>query len=313
MTRAIVIDTDPGIDDAMAILYAAAHPGLDLLGLTTVFGNVPVATATRNALVLAGLTGRRIPVAEGAARPMVRATPPYPEHVHGPEGLGDIAPAAPRAAPDHRPAPRFLADATAARPGEVTICAIGPLTNLAEALALDPAIAGRTAGVIVMGGAVECPGNATPHAETNIWCDPHAAAAVLAAEWPVTLVGLDVTTRVTCSSADFAGLAARAPRTGGFLARAAQFYLRFHRARHGVDACRMHDPTALVALTDPDLFRFRDCPVRVVIDGPEAGRTVPDEAAATPPVRVALDVNADAARARFLEVTGTADARPGPG
>ena len=307
MTRPIVIDTDPGIDDAMAILYAAAHPGLELIGLTTVFGNVPVATATRNALVLAELAGRAMPVAEGAARPMVRAAPAYPDHVHGPEGLGDIAPAPPAAAPDHRPAARFLADVTAARPGEVTLCAIGPLTNLAEALALDPAIADRTAGVVVMGGAIECRGNATPHAETNIWCDPHAAAAVFAADWPVTLVGLDVTTRVTCSATDFAALAARAPRTGGFLARAAQFYLRFHRRQHGLDACHMHDPAALVALTDPGLFGFRVAPLRVTLDGPEAGRTVPDEAAATPPVRLALEVDAEAVRARFLDVIGGSD------
>ena len=313
MSRPVIIDTDPGVDDAMAVLYAAAHPGLDLVGLTTVFGNVPVTTATRNALVLAGLTGRAIPVAEGAARPMARPAPAYPDHVHGPEGLGDMAPHAPHARPDDRPAARFLVDATAARPGAVTLCAIGPLTNLAEALALDPSIAGRTAGVVVMGGAVECPGNATPHAETNIWCDPHAAEAVLGADWPVTMVGLDVTTRVTCSAADLAHLAARSPRIGGFLSRAAQFYIRFHRAKHGLDGCHMHDPAALVALTDPGLFRFREAPVRVTLAGDAMGRTVADETAGTPPVRIALDAEADAVRARFLEIAGAADARLTPG
>ncbi len=309
----IIIDTDPGIDDAMAILYAAAHPGLALAGLTTVFGNVPVTTATRNAQVLADLAGGAVPVAEGAARPMVRPAPPYPDHVHGPEGLGDIAPEAPHQRPDHRPAARFLADVTAARPGEVTICAIGPLRNLAEALALDPGIAARVAGVVVMGGAINCPGNATADAETNIWCDPHAAAAVLAADWPVTLVGLDVTTRVTCSSADFAELASRSPRVGGFLARAAQFYLRFHRTKHGLDGCHLHDPAALIALTDPGLFRFSGTPVCVTLDGPAAGRTEADDTAATPSVGIALDADIEAVRARFLAVAGEADARLGRG
>lgn len=310
--RRLVIDTDPGVDDAMAILYAAAHPELELLGLSTVFGNVPVTTATRNALTLAALTGRALPVAEGAARPLVRPPPPCPEHVHGAGGLGDLAPDAPAARPDHRPAARFLADLTAAHPGEVVICAIGPLTNLAEALALDPGIAGRTAGVVIMGGAIDCPGNATREAETNIWCDPHAAAAVLGADWPVTLVGLDVTTRVVCTSADFAALAARAPRIGGFISRAAQFYIRFHRQRHGLDGCHMHDPAALVALTDPGLFRLRTAPVRVTLEGPAAGRTAADPEAGTPPVRICLDAETGAVRARFLEVVGAADARLRP-
>jgi len=307
MTRTkLIIDTDPGIDDAMAIFYAAAHPGLDLIGLTTVFGNVPVATATRNALFLAEMAGLAIPVAEGAAAPLVQLLPPHPDFVHGVEGFGDLPPVRPAGRADPRPAARFLAETAAAHPGAVTICAIGPLTNLAAALALDPGFAGNVARVVVMGGAVACPGNATPEAEANIWNDPHAAAAVLGADWPVTLVGLDVTRQVTCTAEDFAGLARAAPVTGVFLDRAVQLYLGFHRARHGLDGCAMHDPTAVIEITDPGLFETRAAPLAVTLEGEAAGRT--RFAPAGPAVRVCVDVDAAEVRARFLEVTGKADA-----
>jgi inosine-uridine nucleoside N-ribohydrolase len=306
MTRTrLIIDTDPGVDDAMAILYAAAHPGLELIGLSTVFGNVPVATATRNALFLAEMAGLAIPVAEGAAAPLVRPLPPHPAFIHGVEGFGALPPVRPAGRADPRPAARYLAETAAAHPGEVTICAIGPLTNLAAALALDPALAGNVARVVVMGGAVACPGNVNAEAEANIFCDPHAAAAVLEAGWPVTLVGLDITRQVKCTASDFAALARAAPVTGGFLDRAVQLYLDFHRQRHGIDGCTMHDPTAVIEITDPGLFETRAAPVAVTLEGAAAGRT--RFATAGPAVRVCMGVDAAAVRARFLEVTGNAD------
>jgi len=304
----LIIDTDPGIDDAMAIFYAAAHPEIELIGLTTVFGNVPVAVATRNALRLAEMTGQRIPVAEGAGVPLVQALPPHPDFVHGAEGLGDIPPLAPSAPPDPRPAAQFLAETAAAHPGQVTICAVGPLTNLAQAMALHPAIIGNVARVVVMGGAVECPGNVNPEAEANIWNDPHAAAAVFAAPWEVTMVGLDITERVNCTPADFAGLARAAPVIGGFLNDAVQFYFRFHRQRHGLDGCHMHDPTAVIAITDPHLFETRTAPVEVTLDGAAAGRTRLAPGRAAPGVAVCMDGDLDSIRRRFLDVVATADA-----
>ena len=304
----LIIDTDPGIDDAMAICFAAAHPGIELIGLTTVFGNVPVAVATRNALRLVELTGQRIPVAEGAGVPLMQPLLPHPDFVHGAEGFGDIPPETPAALPDLRPAAQFLAETAAAHPGEVTICAVGPLTNLAQAMALHPAIISNVARVVVMGGAVECPGNVKEHAEANIWNDPHAAAAVFAAPWEVTLVGLDITERVNCVPADFAALADAAPVIGGFLDRALQFYLRFHRERHGIEGCHMHDPTAVISITDPDLFVTRTAPVEVTLEGTAAGRTRLAPGRAAPGVRVCLDGDLDAIRRRFLEVVATADA-----
>ena len=138
------------------------------------------------------------------------------------------------------------------------------------------------------------------------WNDPHAAAAVFGADWPVTLVGLDVTEVVNCTPADFAGLAKTAPVIGGFLDRAVQFYFNFHRERHDIDGCHMHDPTAVIEITDPGLFEVREAPVVVTVEGEAAGRTRFGQAG--PPVRVCLGADAEAVRGRFLEVVGNADA-----
>ncbi|MCL5775950.1 nucleoside hydrolase [Limibaculum sp. FT325] len=288
----IIIDTDPGIDDAMAILLAMADPRIELMGLTTIFGNVSTARATRNALWLTELAHHPCPVAAGARHPLMRPPQPHPDFVHGVEGFGAEPAPAPAAAPDPRGAARFLCETVAAHPGEITIIAVGPLTNLAEALALDPAIARGVKGVIVMGGALRVPGNVTPHAEANIWHDPEAAAAVFSATWPMTLVGLDVTEAVTGTAADFAAIARAAPRAGGFLDRAVQFYFAFHQQAHDLEGCHMHDPTAVIALTDPALFRMHETAVEVRTEGAEIGRTV--EGGRGPRLRACIGVDSDA-------------------
>lgn len=308
MTK-LIIDADPGVDDAMAILYAAAHPGLELIGLTSVFGNVPVATATRNALSLVELAGLDIPVAEGAAEPRVQPLRPHPDFVHGIEGFGHLPRMRPATSADWRPAAQYLCEECAANPGQITICAIGPLTNLAAALEHGPSIAKNAAQVIVMGGALETPGNVNDHAEANIWNDPHAAAEVFAAGWPVTLVGLDITEIVNCGPADFATAAQESPVIGGFLNDAVQFYFDFHRARHDIDGCHMHDPTAVIALTDPGLFEYREAPVRVTLDGEAAGRTA--FGGDGPAIRVAMGVETQSVLAQFLGTIGQADAALG--
>ena len=304
MTK-LIIDTDPGVDDAMAILYAAAHPGLDLIGLTSVFGNVPVATATRNALWLAELAGLEIPVTEGAALPLVQPLRPHPDFVHGIEGFGHLPPMRPKGRPDPRQAAEFLCETAADHPGEVTICAIGPLTNLAAALAIDPALPRNVKNVVVMGGALEVPGNVNEHAEANIWNDPHAAARVFAADWPVMLVGLDITEIVNCRPADFAAAAKEAPIIGGFLNDAVQFYFDFHRQRHDLDGCHMHDPTSVISITDPGLFEYRESPVQVMLEGEAAGCT--RFGGDGPTVRVAMGVEAPSVLAQFLGTIGAAD------
>ncbi|HUF57549.1 MAG TPA: nucleoside hydrolase [Thermohalobaculum sp.] len=299
--KKIIIDTDPGIDDAMAIVLALSDPRLDLVGMTTVFGNVTTATATRNALRLAELAGRPIPVAHGAEAPLVLAPQPPADFVHGPEGFGDIPAAEPQGRPDPRPAHRFLVEEAAARPGEIWLVAVGPLTNLALALDEDPAVARNLAGVIVMGGAVRAPGNVSARGEANIWNDPHAADRVFAADWPLTLVPLDVTTQVICTAADFAALSEARPGAGGFLNAAVQFYFGFHRRTRGFEGCYMHDPSAVIRLTDPGLFRTEDIPLIVHTQGDDAGRSAEAPDSGRRPVTCCLGVDAEGVRRRFLD------------
>ncbi|MEM6547552.1 MAG: nucleoside hydrolase [Pseudomonadota bacterium] len=293
----IILDTDPGIDDAMAIFFAAADQRIDLLGLTTVFGNVPVWMATRNALVLAEAVGG-IPVAEGAGAPITQALRQDARHVHGPHGLGDVVPPQPSGGPDPRGATAFLAETLAARPGEVTIIAVGPLTNLAAALAHDPAIAEHAAKVVVMGGAVRQGGNVTPHAEANFYQDPHAAEAVLNAPWPVDVIGLDITQGVLLSPAELAPMAQTSPRCGRFLCDVAAYYFRFHKEKRGLDGCYLHDPTAVIRATDPALFEMVAAPIAITLDGEAAGRS--REGGTGPAQRFAVGVDIAGVKARFL-------------
>lgn len=309
MTTKLIIDTDPGIDDAMAIQMALAHPAIEVVGLTSVFGNVHVDKATRNALALAQLAGADVPVAEGAAVPLVQPLHPPAYFVHGPEGFGNLPAFTPAASPDPRPAAQFIVDTINAAPGEITLCPVGPLTNIALALRLDPGITSKVREVVIMGGAVEAKGNVTEFAEANIWNDPHAAAEVLTTDWPMTLIGLDVTEKARCTPEDFAALAAASPLIGGFLNGAVQFYFDWHRQKDVLDGCFLHDPSAVLACVEPQHFTFRDGPLRVVAAGEQIGRTIHDPAAPTRPVRQAVDVDAIAVAARFLEVTANSDQR----
>ncbi len=307
MTAKLIIDTDPGIDDAMAIHMALAHPEIELVGLTSVFGNVHVEKATRNALALAEMAGSDVPVAEGASAPLAQPLHPPAYFVHGPEGFGELPAFAPTRAPDQRTAAEFIVEEINAAPGQITLCPVGPLTNIALALRLDPSITGKVRDVVIMGGAIEAAGNVTTHAEANIWNDPHAAAEVLSADWPMTLIGLDVTEKSRCSPEDFAALAAASPLIGGFLNGAVQFYFDWHRKKDVLDGCFLHDPSAVLACFEPHHFTFRDGPVRVLTEGEEIGRTVHDPAAGSRPVRQALDVDAATVAARFLELVAQAD------
>jgi len=307
MAQKIIIDTDPGIDDAMAIHMAFADPRIEIVGLTTIFGNVTTRQATRNALYLAQMAHHPAVVAHGADRPLTRDPHPPADFVHGPEGFGNLPAAVPGRTADPRDAARFLCESCAAAPGEIIICAVGPLTNLAAALALDPGITRTAARVVVMGGSAARHGNVSDCAEANIWNDPHAADAVFAADWDVTMVGLDVTEKTRCAPADFADLAERSPIIGGFLQDATGFYFDFHEAKTGERICFMHDPSAIMAITDPALFGFDNVPISVVCDGEEIGRTVPDPGNGRRPVQVAMRVDSDAARRCFMNIVAGAD------
>lgn len=304
----IIIDTDPGIDDAMAIHQAFADPRLDVVGLTTIFGNVTAIQATRNALHLAEMADHPVPVAGGAPVPLRRAPEPPADFVHGPEGFGSLPAPTPGRAADPRSAAVFLCESCAAAPGDIIICAVGPLTNLAAALAYDPSIARHAKRVVVMGGSAARHGNVTDCAEANIWNDPDAADLVFAADWDVTMVGLDVTEKTRCRPQDFAAIATQSPAIGGFLSAATEFYFDFHEAKLGERLCFMHDPSAILAITDQHLFEFEAMPISVVCSGAEIGRTIIGGADRRD-VSVAMRVDSQAARTRFMDVVATADER----
>ncbi len=273
MKHKVILDTDPGIDDAMAIAYAVAHPDIDLLALTTIFGNVNVDEATRNALQLLEYLGSSAEVAAGESGPVAIAANPPSYAVHGHNGLGGVEMPAPTRAPLALSAADYLVERTREHPGEVTICAVGPLTNLARALERDPTIVRRVRQVVVMGGALHVPGNVSPAAEANFWNDPHAADTVLGADWPVILAPLDATQPVVLGNDFFAELAEIEPVAGGLLARMAAFYTRFYRNHVGLDGCVPHDVMALAWLTMPGIYMQKTGALAVSTDGPGIGQT----------------------------------------
>ena len=307
MVQKLIIDTDPGIDDAMAIHMAFADARIEVVGLTTIFGNVTTKQATRNALHLSQMAHYPVDVAHGADRPLTRDPHPPADFVHGPEGFGSLPAPDVETAPDPRDAARYLCETCAAAPGEIIICAVGPLTNLAAALALDPDITRTAARVVVMGGSAARHGNVSDCAEANIWNDPHAADAVFAADWDVTMVGLDVTEKTQCTPQDFTDLGAASPIIGGFLQQAADFYFDFHEAKTGTRSCFMHDPSAILAISDPALFGFQTTPISVVCEGEETGRTIAGPATGRRATHVAMTVDSQAARQRFLGLVRVAD------
>lgn len=301
MPKKIIIDTDPGIDDAMAILFAFAAPELEIVGLTTIFGNVQTDLATQNALRLIEFAGHpHIPVASGAKKPLVIAYDEAPEVVHGADGFGNTHQPPPRGRAIDKPASHFIVETIMANPGEITLVPLGPLTNIAEALALEPRIAQQVAEVVLMGGAATVNGNVNPAAEANIWHDPHAADAVFTASWPLTMIGLDVTMSTIMDEAYFDAL--RTNRTGEFIYQISRFYQRFHYLTHNLQACFTHDPSTIAYLIDPSLFTCEQGPIRVITEGIAAGQTlmdrrqewlVPNEWSGLTPVNVCVGVDSE--------------------
>ena len=272
--RKVILDADPGIDDAMAIVFALRSPALEVLGITTVFGNADIEVATANALRLVELTGRSVPVARGAARPLVVPKAPPPDFVHGADGLGNIAAPAPKTTTIDASGAELIVSTARRYPGQVTLVAVGRLTNLALALALEPRLPELVKEVILMGGSAAAGGNVTPLAEANIWGDPHAADLVFAARWPVTMVGLDVTTRVRLEDDRLLRMAQKDDRVGDFLYRSSRFYKQFHDATGVTGGFYVHDPSAVAYAIDPSLFSTDKAAVRVVTEGIGIGQTV---------------------------------------
>ncbi|GAB1456307.1 pyrimidine-specific ribonucleoside hydrolase RihA [Spirochaetota bacterium] len=273
-TRTIIIDCDPGIDDALAILMALASPGLRVVGITSVGGNVGVKATSKNVLALASLAGHRIPVACGMDLALVADTR-RAESVHGAEGLGGIS--LPEPAYEALPisAWDFIRDKAAEAQGELEIVAIGPLSNIAMALSAYPETRKSIKAIHLMGGSIGF-GNATPAAEFNIYADPHAAAAVFQSGIPITMFGLDVTNRASLSAADLEGLRATGGRILSPCCAMLDHYLAIYRS-FGRDTLALHDPLVVAWLLDPSLVTLKPYRVDVETDGRYTmGKTIVD-------------------------------------
>jgi pyrimidine-specific ribonucleoside hydrolase len=297
--RPLVIDTDPGIDDALAILLALASPEVELRLVTTVHGNVELAQTTENARRVLHLAGRDdVPVAAGARSSLVHPQAERAGHVHGAAGLGGVELPPSRAALDPRPAVVALADLLFSSAEPVTVATIGPLTNLALLLGVFPGAAERIGRLVVMGGSAAAGGNVTAAAEFNVWADPEAAQAVFTAGLPTTMVGLDVTLPTVLPEEGIARFAAAGP-LGATAAAILQQYLDHARSSYGAVGVVVHDA---LALTEAIVPGFLGTVARsVVVDttlGAGRGQTLVDRrAVSTAPgaVRVAESVDSPAA------------------
>lgn len=268
MSEKIILDCDPGVDDAIALFLALASPAeVELLGVTTVAGNVALEHTYDNARRLCAVLGRGdIPVFAGAAGPILKA-PVRRSTVHGHTGLGgvELPPATVRHETLH--AVDYIIDTVLASPGEVTLCAIGPLTNVALALAKQPGLAAALKGIRIMGGAAFCPGNTTPAAEFNISIDPVAAQVVFESGVPLTMYGLDVTNQATLSKPYLAELS-------GQFGPVASLGLAMMTSYSAADPC-LHDPCVIAGIIDPGLFGGIEALVEVdYLSVANRGRTV---------------------------------------
>ena len=270
----VLLDCDPGIDDALAIVFGCGHPGLDLVGLTTVSGNVNLDTVTGNALSVLELAGRPdVPVVPGSARPLLRPTLDARD-VHGEGGLGAARLPAAQARPAPGHAVDFLINTISAAPGEITLIATGPLTNIALAVRREPRLAGWVRDFVIMGGSA-ARGNVTPAAEFNIAVDPEAAAIVFEAGWQVTMVGLDVTLQARAGP-DVQDRMGQLGRLGADLLLPGLLGYRGEHAQ-AAGGPPVHDVCALALVAEPGLFGCDPARVDVETAGRwTAGMTVTD-------------------------------------
>jgi purine nucleosidase len=279
--RKIIIDCDPGIDDALALVFAHGDPGLQLRGITTVAGNVGLDATTANALRIRDFVGMpEVPVTPGCPRPLVRP-PLHARHVHGDSGLGAASLPATSSGPAAGHAVDYLAAASAAEPGEITLIAIGPLTNVAIALRRHPRLVSQVGNFVLMGGSAGR-GNATPAAEFNIAADPEAAAIVFGAGWPVTMIGLDVTLRAPVTAAVRDRVRGLGRLAGDLLLPSLSGYRSSRRpGPEPADGPAVHDVCAVAQVAAPGLITCVPARVEVETAGRwTAGVTVTDFAAA---------------------------------
>ncbi|PHT36732.1 putative uridine nucleosidase 2 [Capsicum baccatum] len=300
----IIIDTDPGIDDSMAILMAFQTPEVEIVGLTTIFGNATTKNATRNALILCETAGYPdTPVAEGSLESLKRGEPHVADFVHGSDGLGNLCLPSPNTKKIEKSASEFLVDKVSEYPGEVTVLALGPLTNLALAVKRDSNFTSKVKRVVILGGSFFALGNVNPAAEANIYGDPEAADIVFTSGANIDVVGVNITTQVKMTDADLDELRLSEGKHAKLLCNMCKFYRDFHVKSDGVYGVFPHDPVTFMALIRPDLFTYKKGIVRVETQGICVGHTLMDLGlkkpntsnpwTGYPPVSVAWTVNVD--------------------
>lgn len=283
----ILLDCDTGIDDAITLLFLASlirAGDAELAGVGTVHGNVDPRTGALNTLRLLELTGvANVPVAIGAARPLAQNVH-YAAEFHGADGLGETRMPAPAGDPVDAAAPEQIVRLARAHPGELTLLAIGPLTNLAVALLLEPRLPELISEVVIMGGAFDHPGNITTHAEANVWHDPEAADLVFGAGWPIVLVPLDATHPTAVDAGWLDRLAAAGTAVTGFASRILDFYATAYTPILGRRGCVIHDALAAMVSVDPALGDYAVRPIHVETRGERTrGATLWDARAAPTP------------------------------
>jgi len=296
VTSPVIIDCDPGHDDAIALLLAVASPELDILGVTTVAGNTTLDKTTRNALTVLELAGRPdIPVAVGAAAPLERELV-IAEYVHGESGLDGPVLTEPSTEPVDESAVEFMAAAIRRSPDPVTLIPTGPLTNIGLLLRDHPDVTGDIAAITFMGGAAEI-GNVTPNAEFNIYVDPEAADIVVSSGLPITMIGLEVTHQALFGEREAEALRGRG-RAATFVAELLDFFVANHPRTYATPGAPVHDVVAVAHVIDPTLVSTERCGLRIDTgDGLGRGRTVVDRWHVTdwePQVDVGFGLDRDA-------------------
>ncbi|KAK9141421.1 hypothetical protein Scep_011102 [Stephania cephalantha] len=274
--KKIIIDTDPGIDDAMAIFVALRSPELEVIGLTTIFGNVYTTLATRNALHLLEVAGRTdIPVAEGSHLTITKGTKlRIADFVHGTDGLGNQNFAPPKGKAIEQSAATFLVQQASLYPGEVTVVALGPLTNIALALELDPDFAKKVGQIVLLGGAFAVNGNVNPAAEANIFGDPDAADLVFTSGADILAVGINITHQVVLTDTDREKLSKSKGKLAQYLCKILEVYFSYHHVAYNTAGVYLHDPTTLLAAVNPSLLTYAEGVVRVQTSGIMRGLTI---------------------------------------
>jgi purine nucleosidase len=301
----VILDTDPGIDDALAFILLKAMPEVSLQAITVTHGNTSVEKCTTNALKLVELLGLQdIPVAMGATEPLVRGLS-IAEETHGDTGLGHAILPEPKVGVIQENAANLIIDIVNANPGEITILCIGPVTNLALALLIEPTLRKKIKNVVSMAGTIHYPGNATPSSEYNVFCDPESFDILLRSGIDLTIIPLDVTYQCLFTKAHVARLGGAREDIRTFIDRSTAFYMEFHAEYQGIQGCAINDPLAAAILVKPDLVTYRDYYVDIELHGEfTTAKISADHFNATgkaPNAKVAMEVDVDEFMDFFIE------------